>query len=183
MQKSIIALLLLPVFSLTASYENIYCLDSNDAAIVAAEDELAQYIENKGCTEEDSDCSSLDSEEMSRLTGNLMTAILNSPANIKARNDAKPWQIKECLENQNAPIENPALEIGLIPESEKELIDLILANKDYCTERITGGKIYLDPDKLITFPGLNFLRLDEYYSMIRLPKLHADENGCYLLML
>ncbi len=183
MQAHKIIFLFLPAMACCASLENMYCIDGNDAATVAASEELDRYVKDHPFSIHNPDSSTFNTDEATRLAENFIAAVENSPANKEAWIAAKKTRRTRCLENQNAPIEAPELENDFLAESSKDLISLILANKDYCTESISGGKIYIDADKIITLPGLNFLRLDEEYTLIRLPELYADENGCYLLML
>ena len=65
---------------------------------------------------------------------------------------------------------------------DKELIDHILANKEYCTEDITAGKIYLKGEKIITVEMGDFLRIDDDF-LVRLPAIFSDEKGRFISML
>ncbi len=67
-------------------------------------------------------------------------------------------------------------------ENEKELFDLILTNKDFCTDAIIEGKIYLKPEKIESTDEGPFLWID-HFSLIKLPDLHSDESGRYIIML
>ncbi len=65
------------------------------------------------------------------------------------------------------------------PHDQTEFLQLILANKEYCTERITSEAILVKSEQIYpTNEGL-FLRINQF-ELVRLPHVMSSADGCYV---
>lgn len=65
--------------------------------------------------------------------------------------------------------------------NQKELLELILQNKEYCSQDIEEGKIYLKPEMVFLAKEGTFLRIDQF-SLVQLPSISSDEKGLFFSM-
>lgn len=66
-------------------------------------------------------------------------------------------------------------------ESEKEYEELILENLEYFSSKVEGEKIYLLPEQIYPTKDGCFLRIDQF-SLVKVPCLYSNEEGCYITL-
>lgn len=64
-------------------------------------------------------------------------------------------------------------------QTESELLNLILDNKEYCTQVIEEEKIYLKPDQIFPTEDGIFLRINQF-DLVKISPVFSDELGCYI---
>jgi len=63
---------------------------------------------------------------------------------------------------------------------QKQLIELITENNEYCTDKMIGGRIYLKPDQIYPSREGVFLRINQF-DLVRLSCVYSDDEGCYII--
>jgi len=87
-----------------------------------------------------------------------------------------------CLINVSCFATSFALGESIDVKDEKEMFELILENREYCTVSVADGKIYLKSDKIEPSNEGSFLWID-HFSLVQLPPIHSDEKGLYINLL
>jgi hypothetical protein len=63
---------------------------------------------------------------------------------------------------------------------QKQLVELITENGEYCTDKMVGGRIYLKSGQIYPSREGVFLRINQF-DLVRLSCVCSDDEGCYIL--